>query len=61
MDLINHVFDADAANGAVGVTALMHKGRIAERGRHEALLERGGLYARLYELQFEEKSSDSPS
>ncbi|RKF13612.1 NADP-dependent malic enzyme [Roseovarius spongiae] len=28
LDLINHVFDADAAHGAAGVTALMLKGRI---------------------------------
>ncbi|SDX39304.1 malate dehydrogenase (oxaloacetate-decarboxylating)(NADP+) [Ruegeria halocynthiae] len=28
LDRINHVFDADAANGAAGVTALLHKGRI---------------------------------
>ncbi|WP_120500027.1 NADP-dependent malic enzyme [Roseovarius sp. EL26] len=28
MELINHVFDADAASGTVGVTALLHKGRI---------------------------------
>ncbi|QYX57004.1 NADP-dependent malic enzyme [Roseovarius sp. SCSIO 43702] len=28
LDLINHVFDADAEHGAVGVTALMHKGRV---------------------------------
>lgn len=28
MQLINHVFDADAAHGAAGVTALLHKGRI---------------------------------
>ncbi|SDN82689.1 malate dehydrogenase (oxaloacetate-decarboxylating)(NADP+) [Lutimaribacter pacificus] len=28
MELINHVFDADASHGAVGVTALLHKGRI---------------------------------
>jgi malate dehydrogenase (oxaloacetate-decarboxylating)(NADP+) len=28
MELINHVFDADAEHGAVGVTAVMHKGRI---------------------------------
>ena len=28
LELINHVFDADAEHGAVGVTALMHKGRI---------------------------------
>lgn len=28
LELVNHVFDADAANGAVGVTALLNKGRI---------------------------------
>ncbi|MET4102665.1 malate dehydrogenase (oxaloacetate-decarboxylating)(NADP+) [Roseovarius sp. MBR-78] len=28
LERINHVFDADAAHGAVGVTALLHKGRI---------------------------------
>ncbi len=28
LKLINHVFDADAEHGAVGVTALLHKGRI---------------------------------
>ena len=28
LDRINHVFDADTAKGAAGVTALLHKGRI---------------------------------
>src|SRR6056297_3584791 len=28
LELINHVFDADAEHGAVGVTAVLHKGRI---------------------------------
>ena len=28
LDLINHVFDADAEHGVAGVTAVMHKGRI---------------------------------
>ncbi|WP_146347648.1 NADP-dependent malic enzyme [Falsiphaeobacter marinintestinus] len=28
LDRINHVFDADAKNGAAGITALLHKGRI---------------------------------
>ncbi|MCA0920285.1 NADP-dependent malic enzyme [Pseudooceanicola nanhaiensis] len=28
MELVNHVFDADAEHGAVGITALLHKGRI---------------------------------
>ncbi|MCW9043173.1 MAG: NADP-dependent malic enzyme [Pseudopelagicola sp.] len=28
LELVNHVFDADAAHGAAGVTALLHNGRI---------------------------------
>ena len=28
LELINHVFDADAAHGAVGVSAVLHKGKI---------------------------------
>jgi ATP-binding cassette subfamily B multidrug efflux pump len=31
---------------------VVHRGRIREEGRHGDLLRRGGLYARLYELQF---------
>jgi subfamily B ATP-binding cassette protein MsbA len=31
---------------------VLHAGRIVEIGSHEALLERGGHYSRLYELQF---------
>ncbi len=34
------------------VIFFVDRGRIAERGRHEELLEKGGLYARLYEQQF---------
>ena len=32
---------------------VVDQGRIVERGRHETLLAGGGLYRRLYELQFE--------
>ncbi len=31
---------------------VLHEGRIVEAGRHEALLEQGGHYSRLYDLQF---------
>ena len=31
---------------------VLHKGQVREAGRHAELLARGGLYARLYELQF---------
>ena len=31
---------------------VLHKGRVREAGSHAELLRRGGLYARLYELQF---------
>src|SRR5256885_7536130 len=31
---------------------VIDQGRIVEQGTHEELLDRGGLYSRLYELQF---------
>jgi ATP-binding cassette subfamily B protein len=31
---------------------VMHKGELRERGTHAELLARGGLYARLYALQY---------
>ena len=33
---------------------VMDKGRVVDQGTHEALLERGGTYADLYRLQFQE-------
>lgn len=31
---------------------VMHKGRLRERGTHDELVAQGGIYARLFELQF---------
>ena len=36
-------------------------GRVAEVGRHDELIERGGLYRALYEMQFDEQSADRVS
>jgi ABC-type multidrug transport system fused ATPase/permease subunit len=33
---------------------VMNKGRIVDQGRHDELLARGGLYADLYRLQFQD-------
>ena len=32
---------------------VLHKGELREQGTHEELLAKGGIYARLYELQFQ--------
>jgi ABC-type multidrug transport system fused ATPase/permease subunit len=37
---------------------VVHKGEIWEEGRHDELLARGGLYARLYELQYQSQVRD---
>ena len=37
---------------------VLHKGRIAEQGRHEDLLRHNGIYAKLYRLQFEDQERE---
>jgi ABC-type multidrug transport system fused ATPase/permease subunit len=38
----------------------MERGRIIQRGTHAELLEAGGKYKRLYELQFAEEDLTGP-
>ncbi|KJZ17891.1 ABC transporter ATP-binding protein [Loktanella sp. S4079] len=38
---------------------VMDHGRVVDQGTHDALLERGGLYADLYNLQFSQSESDT--
>jgi subfamily B ATP-binding cassette protein MsbA len=40
---------------------VMERGKIAQTGTHEELLEKGGIYKRLYELQFAEEEIESVS
>ncbi|HET7879780.1 MAG TPA: ABC transporter ATP-binding protein/permease [Acetobacteraceae bacterium] len=39
---------------------VLQDGRVAERGRHAALLARGGLYARMWALQAEQEAEPEP-
>jgi ABC-type multidrug transport system fused ATPase/permease subunit len=40
---------------------VLRDGRVAERGRHAALLARDGLYARMWALQAEEQTEPEPA
>ena len=39
---------------------VIEKGRVAEEGKHGALLKKGGLYAKLYKMQFKVHPSGNP-
>ncbi len=38
---------------------VFHKGRVVEQGNHAELLELGGLYAKLHELQFARRAPNA--
>lgn len=38
---------------------VMHKGRITEEGSHQALLRQGGMYYKLYKLQYEHDAAEN--
>ena len=40
---------------------VLHHGRLREMGRHEELLNRGGIYRTLYEMQYRQKAAGAPS
>jgi len=62
------VIGAGAAGGVVAKelstaglnVVVLEQGRIAEAGAHDDLLDRGGVYARLYEGQFVDEPAAEP-
>src|SRR6185436_16043017 len=40
---------------------VLHKGRVRERGRHQALLAQRGLYWKLYQLQYKDQELRVPA
>lgn len=49
---ISAIIDADEI-------IVLHKGKISERGTHEELLEKGGLYYDIYKSQFQDRYKES--
>ena len=43
------------------IIVVMENGRIIDSGKHHELLERGGIYTRLYELNFQDPEDELPS
>ncbi len=37
---------------------VLHKGRLVEQGKHEELLAVGGIYAKLYQLEFKSQEDE---
>ncbi len=40
---------------------VLHEGKVAEKGSHDELIEQGGLYMQLYEMQFKYETEEEPT